>query len=129
MEDSELIELAKNASKYSYSPYSKFMVGAALECEDGKIYTGCNIENKGIQSICAERVAFAKAISEGKCEFKKIAIVGRKENQDFQQTLPCGYCREFISEFVDKNFKIIIIKENKVKEYTIEELLPESFKL
>ena len=126
----EDIELAKNARLNSYSPYSNFQVGAALRCKNGKVYTGCNVENHGIQSICAERCAFLKALSEGKKEFVSIVVVGAKENEDIQEEcLPCGYCRQFMSEFVQDDFKIITIDNGKTKEYYLSELLPHNFGL
>ncbi len=125
------IELAKSARLKSYSPYSNFQVGAALRTKSGKIYTGCNIENHGIQGICAERTAFAKAISDGEREFESITVVGAPKGEEpTEECMPCGYCRQFMSEFVDNDFKICIIdKDNNVKEFTINELLPYSFKL
>lgn len=128
----ELIELAKKASQNAYSPYSNFCVGAALLTKSGKIYTGCNIENHGIQAICAERVAFTKALSEGEppkvINYISIAVVGHMRDSDnYQKTLPCGYCRQFISEFVNKNFSIITCDNNSNYEYTISELLPYAF--
>ncbi len=119
------IELAKQARLNSHSPYSDFQVGAALRTKSGKVYLGCNIENHGIQGICAERTAFAKALSEGEREFVSIAVVGApKGTEPTEECMPCGYCRQFMSEFVDKDFKII----TQEKEYTIEEILPYSFK-
>ena len=126
----EDLELAKKVRLNSYSPYSNFQVGAVLRCKNGKIYTGCNVENNGIQSICAERTAFVKAISEGERDFESITVVGAKESQDpNQECLPCGYCREFMSEFVDKDFKIFTKQNDTVREYTMEELLPYGFRL
>ena len=120
---------AKEARLNSYSPYSNFQVGACLKCKDGSIYTGCNVENDGIQSICAERVAFTKAISEGKREFDYIVVVGAPRGQEAnEKCVPCGYCRQFISEFVDENFKVIVINNGEVIEYKITDLLPNSFK-
>ena len=122
-----LIEEAKKARENAYVPYSEFKVGAALLCRNGKIYTGCNIENHGIMSICAERVAFCKALSERERNFEAIAVIGSVD-----LTTPCGYCRQFMSEFADEDFKIYVIYgENfdKIKEYKIKELLPYSFKL
>lgn len=129
--NNEDIELAKNARFKSYSPYSNFQVGAVLRTKSGKTYIGCNVENHGIQGICAERTAFVKAISEGEKEFEKITIVGaQKGKEPDKECMPCGYCRQFISEFVDENFKICIVdKDDNVKELTIKELLPYSFKL
>lgn len=119
------IEVRKNA----YAPYSKYQVGACLKTKSGKLYAGCNIENNGIQSICAERLAFAKALSEGETEFESIVIVGGKEGQDkLDIAMPCGYCRQFMQEFVENDFKIIVYQTEKNKQiYTMEELLPHSF--
>ncbi len=118
------IELAKQARLNAHSPYSNFQVGAVLRCKSGKVYWGCNIENHGIQSICAERTAFAKALSEGEREFESITVVGAsKGNEPTTECMPCGYCRQFMSEFVDKDFKIITSKVV----YTIEDLLPGGF--
>lgn len=131
MKNNELIKFAIEASKKSYSPYSNFTVGASLLTSEGKVYTGCNIENQGIMSVCAERVAFLKAISEGKNSFEKIVVVGKNVNDEFfKETLPCGYCRQFMSEFCKDDFKIISFdsQTNEIKEYTLTELLPHAFK-
>ena len=127
----DLIKIAKDVRKNSYSPYSHFQVGAALLCKNGKVYSGCNIENGGIQAICAERVAFAKAISDGQKDFSCIVVVGGPENEDLIFTTPCGYCRQFMSEFVDSNFKIHLFYDNmeNLKTYSIQDLLPGSFQL
>lgn len=126
----EDIEIAKTVRLNSHSPYSHFQVGAALRCKNGKVFAGCNIENHGIQGICAERTAFAKAISEGEREFECITIVGAPKGKlPKEHCMPCGYCRQFISEFVDENFKIYIVGENKIEEYTIEDVLPHRFKI
>lgn len=126
----EDIETAKRAKTFSYSPYSNFQVGCALRTKSGKVYMGCNIENAGIQSICAERVAFTKAISEGEKEFESITILGSpKDNEISEEVLPCGYCRQFINEFVDEDFRIYSVANGEIKEYTITELLPHAFKL
>ena len=124
---SKAIETRNNA----YAPYSKYKVGACLKTKSGKLYVGCNIENNGIQSICAERVAFVKAISEGEKEFDSIVVVSGKEGQEeLDMGMPCGYCRQFMQEFVEKDFKIIVYQsEENRKTYTMEELLPHSFKL
>ena len=124
----EDIELAKKARLNACSPYSNFEVGAALRTKSGKVYTGCNIENHGIQSICAERTAFVKALSEGEREFESISIVGANKNEEpSEKCMPCGYCRQFISEYVDKDFKIIVENNGEIIETTIEELLPYGF--
>lgn len=127
---SDDIKIAKNMRNKSYSPYSNYTVGCVLVCKNGKRYTGCNIENNGIQSICAERVAFTKAISEGEKEFDYIITLGgKKEEEAVDECLPCGYCRQFMNEFVDKNFKIYSIDKENVKKYNMDDLLPYSFKL
>ena len=124
------VELAKKSRLFSHSPYSNFQVGAVLRTKDGKLYTGCNIENHGIQGICAERTAFVKALSEGEKEFESITIVGAAKGQEpTQECLPCGYCRQFMSEFVEENFKIYTVNNEEVNEYNMEEILPYSFKL
>lgn len=127
----EEIEQAKKVRENAYVPYSNFKVGAVLKTKNGKIYTGCNIENNGIQSICAERVAFCKALSEGEKEFESILAIGgyNEESAMKEECLPCGYCRQFISEFVDSNFNIYTVSKNSVKEYKISDLLPYVFKL
>jgi cytidine deaminase len=126
----EAISIAKTVRQNSYAPHSKYFVGAALKGKSGKIYSGCNIENDGIMSICAERVAFTKAISEGEKEFEYIVICGGSSLDTLENCTPCGYCRQFISEFVDKDFKIYLLSpDNKVSEYTIGDLLPHNFNL
>ena len=126
----EDVELAKKARLNSYSPYSNFQVGAVLRTKGGKVYLGCNVENHGIQGICAERTAFVKALSEGERDFDSITVVGGKKGEEpKEKCMPCGYCRQFMSEFVDSDFKIYIIDDtNSVQELTIEELLPYGFK-
>ena len=124
----EDIELAKQARLNAHSPYGNYYVGACLRCKDGTTYLGCNIENHGIQSLCAERTAFVKAISEGKREFESIAIVGAPAGEEpTVKCMPCGYCRQFISEFVDKEFKFIVEDNGEIITYTINDLLPHSF--
>lgn len=131
MSDLELINLAIKAKQNAHVPYSNFKVGAALLSKSGKVYTGCNVEcsSYGI-SLCAERTALVKAISEGEKEFEAIAVVGGKENE-LTYTTPCGACRQFLSDFGD--FRVIMAYEEneeiKSKTYTVKELLPESFEL
>ncbi len=122
------IVLATNMRKRAHADTSNYTVGAVLQTKNGKRYTGCNVENNGIQSICAERVAFCKAISEGETEFQKIVVIGGQKDKEPEECLPCGYCRQFMNEFVDKDFKIYTVYNNKIEEYTMEELLPHSFK-
>lgn len=126
----EDIELAKKARLNARSPYSNYQVGAALRTKSGKVYLGCNIENHGIQSICAERTAFVKALSDGEREFESITVVGANKGEEpSEKCMPCGYCRQFMSEFVDDNFKVCVVdKDNNVEELTINDLLPHSFK-
>ena len=129
----ELIEMAKKASENAHSPYSNFCVGTALLTRDGKVYTGCNVENHGIQSICGERVAFTTAFSEGepsndRTNYVAIAIVGHNRgSDDYSKTLPCGYCRQFMSEFCGKDFVIYTCDNKDYYEYTLDALLPNAF--
>lgn len=129
MTNSELINLAIKAMNNSYSPYSRFKVGAALLCENDKVYTGCNIENAAYSPTnCAERTAFFKAVSEGERYFKKIAIVGGNNGIITDYITPCGVCRQVMREFCDDDFVIVIAKsEDDYKEYSLIELLPQSF--
>lgn len=131
--DSQIQELVKTAlsmRKMSYTPYSHFNVGAALLSADGKIYTGCNIENAAYTPTnCAERTAFFKAVSEGVRDFTAIAIAGGKEDAtELEYCPPCGVCRQVMSEFCKDDFKILLVKsETEYKEYTLTELVPERF--
>ena len=130
MTDKELVLKAIDAMKNSYSPYSNFKVGAALLSESGKVYTGCNIENVAFgPSICAERVAFFKAISEGEKNFSKIAVVGGKDGIISSSTPPCGVCRQVMREFCNDDFEILIVRENEnYDKVLLKDLLPNSFK-
>lgn len=126
----ELIKTALSMRKMSYTPYSHFNVGAALLSADGKIYTGCNIENASYTPTnCAERTAFFKAVSEGVRDFTAIAIAGGKEDAtELDYCPPCGVCRQVMSEFCKDDFKIYLVKsETEYKEYTLTELVPERF--
>lgn len=131
MNNGDLIKLALSAREKSYSPYSGFAVGAALLCKNGKVFTGCNIENSGYSATnCAERTAIFKAVSEGESEFEKIAVVGGNADEKIPSDFcpPCGICRQVMSEFCNGDFEIIIAKnENEYKTVTLEELLPLSF--
>lgn len=125
---SNAIVVSKNAFTKSYAPYSNYHVGVALVCKNGTIYSGCNIENHGIMAICAERVAFTKAISEGEKDFDYIVVCGGKHLDNLDNCLPCGYCRQFMSEFVDENFKVYALGPNdEITSYTMNDLLPNSF--
>lgn len=117
MDNNELVKLATKAKENSYSPYSNFRVGAALECEDGSVYLGCNIENSSFTpTCCAERVAIFKAVSEGKRNFKKIAITSDSDNY----TYPCGVCRQVMGEFAPQ---IEVIVSNNKGEFKVEKLI------
>lgn len=131
MEVKRLIQMAIQAMDHAYTPYSHFKVGAALLTKSGKVYTGCNIENAAFTpTICAERTAVFKAVSDGETEFEAIAVVGGpngelKETGDF--TGPCGVCRQVLMEFSPE---ITIISANSVDEYfvnSLRDLLPKGF--
>ena len=131
-----LINQAIEMTARSYAPYSHFHVGAALLGKDGKVYTGCNVENAAYgPSNCAERTAVFKAVSEGCRDFEAIAIVGGQEAEKGNPQIkdfcpPCGVCRQVLAEFCDKDFKIVLANGNgQVKEFTLAQLLPESFNL
>ena len=122
---SELIIQSVEARKLAYAPYSKFLVGAALLTSDGKVFTGCNVENTSYGlSICAERTAICKAVSEGHQSFEANAIAAHPFAS------PCGACRQFIVEF-GKEIKVISVDAKELtntKLWTSEELIPENFK-
>ncbi|MDF2839240.1 MAG: cdd [Clostridia bacterium] len=123
MDYNHLVTAAKSAMEHAYAKYSKFKVGAALLTKSGKVYTGCNIENSSYgATICAERVAFSKAISEGEQEIEAIAVVS--SSGDY--TYPCGICRQFMSEW-GTDLKLIFENGKDTKVYTLKELLPEAF--
>ena len=114
----------------AYCPYSDFAVGAALLCADGSVYTGCNIENSAFSpTVCAERTAVFKAVSEGKTAFVKIAVVGGAADSGVSNYCPpCGVCRQVLKEFCNPDFEIIVaINENDYKVMTLAEILPFSF--
>lgn len=127
--DEKLIKKAMQAAELAYSPYSRYRVGAALLAKDGRIFTGCNIENLSYGATnCAERTAFFKAISEGCKEFESIAIVGGGADTFSDYAFPCGICRQVMQEFCQRDFKIIVAKnEEDYKIYTLNELLPCGF--
>ena len=129
MTDKELYDLAKNAMEHSYSPYSNCKVGAALLCENGKVYTGTNIENAAFgPTVCAERVAVFKAVSEGEKDFSKIAVVGGKGGVINGIFAPCGVCRQVLREFCNDDFEILLCEtEDNFKKVTLKDLLPLSF--
>lgn len=125
MMDKELLEAALAARERAYAPYSKFLVGAAVRAESGKIYTGCNIENASYGlTVCAERNALFSAVGAGERKFTALCVVGDTEGP----ISPCGACRQVMAEF---KVPCIILANLKgdVKEYTLEELLPYGFTL
>ncbi len=125
----QLMQIASDMRAKSYSPYSHFAVGAALLTKSGKIYTGCNIENAGFTpTVCAERTAFFKAISEGEREFESIAIVGGKHGEISDFCAPCGVCRQVMSEWCDDDFEIILGTPDNFKVYSFKEIVPFAFR-
>jgi len=135
MTENDLIKLAVKTREYASAPNSKFKVGAVVLCKSGKTYTGCNIENGYTgPSICAERVAIAKAISEGEKDFVSMALVGGKDEERLHFVSPCGGCRQFLYRFCKPDFLVICGYESKketgaykFKKYTLDELLPHKY--
>lgn len=130
MEKNRLIQTAIDHLKNSYVPYSHFHVAAALLCKDGSVYTGVNIENAAYTpTVCAERVTFFKAVSEGKREFEAIVVCGGLDGEITDYCPPCGVCRQVMREFCDPDqFRIIVAKsEQDYLEFTLGELLPKGF--
>jgi len=122
MTPEDLIDLAKQARKKAYTPYSHYKVGAALLCKSGKVYTGCNVENASYgHTVCAERTAVFKAVSEGETEFEAIAVVTKNGGS------PCGACRQVLSEFAPKLTIYIADKNGEYRATTMQKLLPDSF--
>ena len=124
MTEKELIQTAVKMLDMAYVPYSHFPVGAALECDDGAVFTGCNIENSSYGlTNCAERTAAFKAVSEGHRRFKRIVIAGRSEDYCY----PCGMCRQFMKEFAPEMQVICLNGKGEARHFALKELLPESF--
>ena len=124
MTDRELMSRAKKASLNAYVPYSRFAVGAAIECSDGTVFTGCNVENAALGStICAERTACCKAVSEGHREFRRIAIYADSENW----CTPCGACRQFLAEFSPEMEVLCAKAGDRYVSYKLSDLLPYTF--
>lgn len=121
MTDRELLNMAFEAAKNAYAPYSHFQVGAALECSDGCVFLGCNVENAAFGStICAERTAVVKAVSEGRRSFRRIAIAAQSEDY----CMPCGACRQVLSEFSPEMEVLAARKDGRYVCYSLRELLP-----
>lgn len=127
MEQNTLLEMAQHAREQAYCPYSRFSVGAALLAKDGRVFTGCNVENGSYSmGICAERTAFCKAVAAGCREFTAIAVCGGKEGLSPERPCPpCGACRQVMAEFCKDDFLILL----KDRVLTLGELLPERFVL
>ena len=123
----KLISLALLAREKAYAPYSSFKVGACLLTKGGKAYLGCNIENASYgETVCAERVAFYKAVSEGEKEFSAICIVGGKQD-NLTFAYPCGACRQVMLELADEDLTVVLYDGESVEETTLERLLPNGF--
>lgn len=123
-----LMTRANEMRAFSHVPYSHYRVGAVLVGKSGKEYTGCNLENAAYSpSICAERTAFAKAVSEGEKEFKCIAIVGGREGEISPDCSPCGVCRQVMAEFCDADFEVILGTPDDFKVYKFNDILPLTF--
>ena len=123
----ELIALARTARERAYAPYSGFAVGAALLCDDGRVFVGCNIENVSYTpTCCAERVAVFSAVAAGERAFAALAVVGGKGEKAAPLCAPCGVCRQVMREFCSGDFEIMLVGET-VEKYTLEELFPASF--
>ena len=128
----ELCLSAIRAMNNSYSPYSGYKVGSALLTDDGEIFTGCNIENASYSpTVCAERVAIFKAVSEGKRHIKMIAVAGGQDGNISTGAAPCGVCRQVMTEFCSEDMPVLIVTSNsgEYKETSLGELLPLAFNL
>lgn len=124
MTELELVQKALEMRNYAYAPYSHFRVGAALESVDGQVFTGCNVENAAYgSSICAERTALVKAVSEGVTRFRRIAIAGDSEDYCW----PCGACRQMLREFGTALEVLVVNRNGAYQKLTLEGLLPHSF--
>lgn len=139
MNQKDLLQKALEQTKYSYAPYSKFCVGAALLTSDGTLFLGNNVENASFGAgICAERNAIFQAVSRGKKKFEAIAVVGGKEQEDGSIRVegycyPCGICLQVMEEFCEDDFKLIFMESDNpetanIRELTLKELLPYGFK-
>lgn len=129
MTKEELCGLALEAMKNAYVPYSGYTVGAALLTSTGKVFTGCNIENASFTpTVCAERTAIFKAVSEGERNFEMIAVAGGKGGKVRGEFPPCGVCRQVMAEFCSPDFPILfVLGDEKYAEHTLGEILPNAF--
>ncbi len=130
MDKQQLCAVAQQSRDNAYAPYSQFTVGAALLGESGNVYTGCNIENAAFSpTVCAERVALFKAVSEGERKFTALAVAGGKVG-DTTNITPCGVCRQTLSEFCEATMPVYLVcADGKMKTVTLGELLPLGFAL
>lgn len=130
MKPEVLMEYAREAMDRAYAPYSRCRVGAALLCADGSVYQGCNVENAAFSpTICAERTAFVKAVSEGQRDFAAIAVCGGKDGKITGRFPPCGVCRQVMGEFCGPDFPVYMLTPEGIEEKTLGQLLPETFRL
>ncbi|MDO5559355.1 MAG: cytidine deaminase [Oscillospiraceae bacterium] len=128
----ELLDKAVDMRRRAYAGYSEFMVGAALLCTDGKIYTGCNIENASYSlTLCAERNAIFRAVCDEERNFEAIAVAGALNDCDCtsEPCVPCGACLQVMSEFCSPDFKIILFNKGEPVEFTLSDFLPKTFSL
>ena len=124
MTEQALCDMARSMLERAYCPYSHFAVGAALECDDGTVFTGCNIENAAYSpSICAERTAVAKAVSEGHRKFTRIAVASSGEDY----CVPCGVCRQVLEEFSPEIQVLCVNGSGEYRSFSLQELFPHSF--
>ncbi|MCB0279355.1 MAG: cytidine deaminase [Calditrichaeota bacterium] len=121
----KLIKAAQDARKMAHADYSKFAVGAAVCCEDGTIFSGCNVESSSFGlSICAERVALFKALSENSSKIMQLAVIADTE----KPVSPCGACRQIMADYMSPTAKVIMTNlAGAIEEKTVQELIPDSF--
>lgn len=128
MTDRELVDTALCAMKSAYAPYSRCLVGAAILCDDGSVYSGCNVENASFGATnCAERTAVFKAVSEGKKKISAVAVVGGKDGKVRETFPPCGICRQVLSEFATEDMRVIIFDGENIYTHNFFDMLPFSF--
>jgi cytidine deaminase len=121
MHDAELLEVAREGVEQSYAPYSDYRVGAALETDDGTVFTGCNVENANYSnSVHAEELALSKAVEAGHRSFARVAVSSNRRDG----VTPCGMCRQSLAEFCDESLRVVCEGEEGPTGYTLGELLP-----
>ena len=122
MDLKEDIRLVQNVRRNAYIKTKEFTVGALIKTKSGRKYTGCNIELSPFETICAEQVALTKAISEGEKDFEYMVIMGGKKDFEPEKYLPCEKCKQIMSCFVDENFKIYFVYQNKIEEFILSQI-------